>query len=647
MNFVIHTHFTNGRKTSVPLNETVQTDNLTYSLHRDGDVYTLQMQANCADAVHAIELEMQTPPDLFGDDLYILDNANQTNDIIHIRQYAQFPYIESKDVTVMKNKSSGRVFNAGFVTAWRFYAWVTIDHGKVRLHYEMEDKPLVPGQTYVFEKFMADDTSDAVDFLESYADTVAKLNHVQLHQQTPVGFCSWSCLYAGVNEDNIQNASDMLVQYAKDKNPNLVQIDDRWQENGSFCGIWKEDKEKFPAGIAKTAEHVNQNHMQFGLWAAPLIVTEASGYYNTLKPLLKEDCSLGGAHPFDFSKPEVYDILRENFTRLKDEYKATYFKLDFLACAVHKFTDNTFVRYDGDYTVAYYRKAIKTIRQTVGKDTHLLACGAPILESAGLVDSIRTSCDIIWGKSPSYPTYWQIIKDVTQSILHRFFYHQKIFYNDPDGLVVRDYDNGDGFDSTYGEAQLWATTVAMSGGAVLINDELEKIGPARRELFRQLCPPLGIAAKPLDYFEYPQPTCAYIDVDEDTKFVALYRWDDDCVGVMQMPTSAFGFDKALVINCWQKTVLGVTDTIKSGIMSAHSAEMFLLRRIPKQPAFAYAHVNVFCGVNVYQSSFRNNRLEIKSDTEYPNDELYAFYPDGFTPEGEVVKEVEGGKIVRI
>lgn len=644
MNFIVHTRFTDGRTISLKPGET--SDGLKYSLTEEDGIYTPRLFSDTTCAVNAIDLQLQTPIDFFDQDLYLIDNHNQTNDIIHLRRYGDVPRVESKDFTVMKNKRTGALFNVGFVTAWRFYTWITIESDKVFLHYEMEDKPLVKGEVYTLERFMADQTP-TTDFLERYAAAAAKINNVKLNHDTPVGFCSWSCLYSGVSEKNIKKAADEVEKCLPDNTANLVQIDDGWQANGSFCGVWKTDEKKFPSGITKTAEHIKNKGMKFGLWTAPLIVSTSSEYFTMLKPLLMPEPSLGGAYPLNLAKKETHELLRENFSRLKNEYGAQYFKLDFLACAIHRFTNDTFVRFDGDYAVAYYRKALQTIRQTVG-DSHLLACGAPILESAGYLDSIRVSCDIIWGKSPVYPTYWQIIKDVTRSMLHRFFYHNHLFYNDPDGLVVRDYDNGDGFDSTYGEARLWATTVAMSGGAVLINEQLEKVGPARKELFSKLVPALGLAAKPLDYFEYPQPTCAYIDVDEDTKFIALYRWDDNSVGAMEMPTETFGFEKALIVNCWDPSVVTVSDKIKTGVMSAHSAEMYLLRRVPEEPCFAFSDTNVFCGINIYASTFSNNRLTIsnKLDKKF-NNTLYAYYPDKFEAQGEFFKDVDGGKIMKI
>lgn len=623
--------FSDGTKISVPYSgQPVTAGPLTIQITQQDQVYCPHVVADSEIAVRAIEIEWIPDPGFFDDQLYFLDNMNQTNDIVHLRCHAQFPYVESKDVTVMKNKKTGQTFHIGFVTAWRFYAWIAIDHGSIKLHYEMEDKPLTPSETYDLERFILGEQPDANDFLCTYAQTVAQLNGKRDEQPVPTGFCSWSCLYTMVDEKTITHVADSLKDSCKDRAFNLIQIDDGWHQHRSFSGEWYADKEKFPNGMQPVADHVHDLGMRFGLWAAPLIVAPTSPHCQELEPILAETCTLGNIRPLDLSNPEALQLLRRSFDRMKNEYGADYFKIDFIAAAIHNFNDNSYVRFRDDYAVACLRRAFEAIRQTVGPDTYLLACGAPILECAGYFDGIRSSADIIWGKSPSYPTYWQIIKDVTRSILYRHFYHGRLFDTDADGLVVRDYDNGDGYDSTYSEARLWATTVAMSGGAVLLNDEPEKIGPARLDLFRQLLPALGIAARPLDYFELPQPTCSIIDLDEDTKFVALYRWEDEGVGVIERPMTDFGMDRALIIDCWTHTPKGISDTLKTDILSPHAAQMFCLRRVPQQPAFVYSDLNVWLGANRYDSTYENGQLRVqKKDCDRYDETLYAFYPDGF------------------
>ena len=80
-------------------------------------------------------------------------------------------------------------------------------------------------------------------------------------------------------------------------------------------------------------------------------------------------------------------------------------------------------------------------------------------------------------------------------------------------VVLRDVDTGDGFNCTYSEAELWSIAIAMSGGEVLSNDELEKLSPGRRKLYTRLLPPIGIAGRPVDFFEQPTISATVLDFD--------------------------------------------------------------------------------------------------------------------------------------
>ncbi len=126
-----------------------------------------------------------------------------------------------------------------------------------------------------------------------------------------------------------------------------------------------------------------------------------------------------------------------------------------------------------------------------------MACGAPLLAGAGIFNGIRITPDITWGKNKAHPSQWELIRMCSVSCAMRWFYHNQIFINDPDGLVVRDFDYDDNFDVTYNEARFWATAVALSGGSSLINEQVEKLGPARRALYAEILPPWARRSLPI------------------------------------------------------------------------------------------------------------------------------------------------------
>lgn len=563
-------------------------------------------------------------------DTYYYHSLIQTNDVTTINKLTPDTDELMKDVIIVKDKEQNRTLSVGMLTAHRFYVILTITRTQVAVNLDLEGKIIAAGQSLTLESFTADDREEYT-FLERYADLVAKLNHARPLRDIPIGWCSWSCYYGEVNEEKINRVIDNMSGI---EGANLVQIDDGWQKNSSFCGDWFYDENKFPNGLMPLAERANQNGLTFGLWLSPLIIREASGHYESLKHMVRTDvCTLDATHPFDLDNEDFYAHLTKTFKRMTEEYGAKYFKLDFLMCSIKRFVgDTTMVRYESDYRCALFRKALMTIREAVGDDAILLSCGAPILECAGIFDAQRISCDIIWGKNKDFPSYWQIMQNTTKTALYRQFYNKKVFRNDPDGLVMRDFDRGDGFDCKYAEARLWATTVALAGGLVLLNEEYEKLSPDRKRLFTSLIPPVNISGKAVDMFEYPQPTSAYLTLDENTTYLALYNYSDKLED-MEFDLARLGLERSVIIDCWEGRVQSVGTVVKTKDMMPHSASMFCIVKMPEKPEFLYSNVNIYLGRGHFESTLEDGEVKITPDAEISkyiteSTSTYAVYPDG-------------------
>lgn len=621
----------------------------------DADAHTLTLTP-LADglSLEAVEYETDLPASLLtpADRVFFYDNNAYTNDVTSVRPYAGNENAGIFEMGLFKNLDSGETLLCGYLALRRFWSSMYLRTDKINFRFELEDRPLNAGETYELEPVMiAGGVNNENALLETYGRRIGEINHAVADKPLPTGWCSWSCYYTEVDEEKIRRAADGQAAFAADGRPNLIQIDDGWQTNGSFCGEWVVDGKKFPSGMAATADYVISKGMTFGLWLAPFLFNDQSEYYPALKHIAKEEVTLGEHfHPFDLGDPRFLEHLRKTFRRMVDEYHATYFKLDFLAAAIHDFTGKTvFVRFKDGFCVEVLRRALQVVRDTVGPDVFLLSCGAHTLIGAGILNGARMSCDIIWGKNTDFPSYWQIMKDCTKTVLRRYYLHRNVYINDPDGVVLRDVDNGDGFNCTYSEAALWAITVAMSGGATLSNDELENLSPARRALYTKLLPPTDIPGRPVDYFEQPEPTAFTVPVDENTALLALYHWGDTMTGGMTFDLDRIGMKGALAVRCLDGKVMGFTDELKTGIMVPHEAQMFLLRKPEKTPSFAFSDANIYGGINLYDSIFEDGRLTVrKRDPDTHKDaKVYAFFPAGFAPEGEVVLSTDACTVTRI
>ena len=633
--------------TSIPYTPAVEQNGLTVTHAVENTVHTVTLTAlESGICPEALEVSFPLPARLLDpvESLYFYDDSAHTNDVSGVFTYADRVRCEIAQLAVFKNLSNRETLLCGLCTMHRFWSVMFLRDHTVIFRFELEGRELAVGEDYVMERFMmAEGSPDGeTALMETYANAVADLNHCVPTGELPVGWCSWSCFYGDVNEDRISTAADMQIMYASEGKPNLIQIDDGWQRSGSFCGEWITDEKKFPTGMTATSEHVRNLGMTFGLWLAPLLLDDQSEYYEDLKHLSMPDITLGEHyHPFNLGDPAYHDHLRKTFRRMVDEFGATYFKLDFLAAAVRYFNGKGhFVKFPDGYCIEVQRKALQVIRETVGDDVFLLSCGAQTLLGAGIFNGARMSCDIIWGKNKAHPTYWQIMQNCLHTVGWRYFYHRKVYVNDPDGLVLRDWDRGDGFNCTWSEAQLWTVAIAMSGGSVLSNDELEKLSEPRRSLYTSCLPPLDIPCRPVDVFERPAPTAYILEVDENTKFLALYHFGDTMTD-LDFDLDRVGMKGALVADCLTRTFLGFKDAIHVENANPHSAAMFLLRKPAAEPAFVGSDANIYMGINLFSSVYEEGKLTVIRPETHQDAKVYTLWPEGSESTGTVIWQEKG------
>lgn len=601
-------------------------------------------------SLSSVECEFPLPPELTGTGkLLVYDNHAFTNDTTDTVDYSTDTSMTTGELFVLKNPENGLVCLCGFVTALRFWSSVTLREGKAVFRTDLEERPLRKGEAYRLEKIMFTGCSDREErLLEAYGDAVSRHMNAVPTGDLPTGWCSWSCYYNGVDEEKIRRAADGQERYTLSGQANLIQIDDGWQRGDSFPGDFWTDPVKFPEGMRATSEYVTRKGMTFGLWLSPFLIDDRSEFYDELKAFVSEEVTLiEHCHPFELGDPRFLTHLRKVFTRMTKEYGAKYFKLDFLAASIRYFTgkenDGKPVRFRDGFCVELLRKALSVIRETVGPDVFLLSCGAPTLLGAGICNGARMSCDIIWGKYAGCPSYWEIMRNCIGTVCRRYFYHRRVYVNDPDGLVLRDEDTGDGYNSTWAEAQLWSIAVAMSGGSVLSNDELENLSPARRRLYTRLLPPLGIPGHPVDFFETPSPTSCVVDYSEQVKFLALYNLEDKMQDI-SFDLSRIGMDGAFVVDCLSDTVYGITDRIEVRNANPHSGAMFLLRKTTDKPEFAFADCDIYGGVHRVSVCFDREIPEVQAPD---GTKVYILCPDSSAVQGEETWSGNGYKVIRL
>lgn len=328
------------------------------------------------------------------------------------------------------------------------------------------------------------------DGLENYSKELAKKYQIKLPKgEVPRGWCSWYYFYTSISEKVILDN----LKEVKEKNLPIefFQIDDGYQKE---IGDWLIPNHKFPAGMKFLAEEIKKVGLKPGIWLAPFLIRPKSEFFKMYPEAVIKDekenfvsaiwqplWGLGHTYALDVTHPTAIDYIETVFHTITKEWGYEYLKLDFLYAGC---LDG--VLYNNRLTpVQRYRNILEKIRKVVGNKIFILGCGAPMFPSLGFFEGMRVSCDItpFWSR--------QLIRVLLRdkhalcteraliNTLYRAFMHRNFWLNDPDCLIVRKDKN----QMTYSQTILMATVMGLSGGMLLMSDNLSTLDTVRLPIF--------------------------------------------------------------------------------------------------------------------------------------------------------------------
>jgi alpha-galactosidase len=293
----------------------------------------------------------------------------------------------------------------------------------------------------------------------------------------PPVWCSWYQYYSAVTEaDILANlaAMDELAVPA-----GVVQIDDGYQ---AAPGDWLASSGRF-ADLAGLMGRIGASGRRAGIWIAPFLVGESSDLLAAHPDWLVRDPATGDpvycgtvcgqrCTALDVTHPDAARYLTGVLTTMR-EWGTSYFKIDFVyagACEGR--------RHSGARPVAAYREGLKLIRDAIGPDAFLLACGAPILPSVGLVDAMRVGPDIAATLEPAEPNpSLPCQRNAARNVRARAWQQGRFWVNDPDCLMARPGVEG---------RETWADTVERFGGLRASGDGLRGLDEWGLETTRRM-----------------------------------------------------------------------------------------------------------------------------------------------------------------
>lgn len=352
------------------------------------------------------------------------------------------------------------------------------------------------------------------DPLGEFLDAVARehgLTPSAIHT-APAGWCSWYQYYSAVTANDIRANLNTMVENHHRLPLSLVQIDDGFETR---TGDWLSFKKTFPGGVAPLAGEISGQGFTPGIWLAPYILDRRSTFYrNNPSYILRNrrgnpvNAGFGWNRltaAIDLTVPGALEDTSRVVQTAASDWGFPYIKLDFLYAAALPGQ-----RYDPRLTRAQVmRKGMQALRDAAGPQTYFLGCGLPLGSGIGLVDSMRIGADVngtwqpqvhginTWIKNePHMPA----ARNAIQNTLSRAPMHNRWWVNDPDCLLLRPET-----ELTDAETQTLATVIALSGGSLILSDNLTRLPANRVRMAQVLLPVAGQRPEVLDLLEEPTP----------------------------------------------------------------------------------------------------------------------------------------------
>lgn len=377
---------------------------------------------------------------------------------------------------------------------------------------------------------------DHRDPLEVYLEAVGRENHALVPKHTPTGWCSWYQYYTNVTAEDMERNLDTILDLQERLPIDIVQLDDGFE---SCVGDWYTFMPTFPDGVAPLAQRISQQGLVPGIWLAPFIVNPRSRLMREHKDWLlfsqlgrPVNAGYGWnvlTSGLDLTVPEALGFVRDVAKTAVEKWGYKYLKLDFYYAAGLKghYHDPTKTR------AQVLRMGMQTIRDAVGPDVTLLGCGAPLGSMIGIVDMMRIGPDVSGDWSPNFRGIKKLLKsepsmpcarNSIQNIIARAGMHRKWWINDPDCLLVRPDSN-----LTLPEVQSLATAIGLTGGALLISDDLTKLPAERLAIAEALVPTLDEPVRVLDLLNEEIPSRLRLDLLNSagaSHALCAFNWTD-------------------------------------------------------------------------------------------------------------------------
>ncbi len=308
--------------------------------------------------------------------------------------------------------------------------------------------------------------------LSAWAHAVATVTPPPEAPFVPMGWNSWNTLFEGVTHDQVLANADRARALGFPLND--VQVDDGWER---AWGDWNANA-KFPAGMDGLAAALGTRQLHAGVWLAPFFIDSTTAVAMAHPDWFVHDAQgrpVGFTEFFtghalwsiDATHPEARAWMVGEVRRLGQQgYR--YWKLDFLFAGAWEGKRSADVT-----SLQAFRLGMRELfAEAQQAGAYVVACGAPVLPSAGVAHALRTGEDIAARGTP-YSLTW--VKNASRNVAVRSFV-SPFLVNDADTILVRGLP--------VGLQRLQVTTNLLAGRQLGLGDDLVASTAAETELLR-------------------------------------------------------------------------------------------------------------------------------------------------------------------
>jgi alpha-galactosidase len=485
------------------------------------------------------------------------------------------------------------------------------------------------------------------DPANDYINATARQMKARVPVKTPpLKWTHWYHFFHNITEERfISNLEE--IHKIQDELPfHTLQLDDGYQ---SAWGDWTTCNDKFSSGLPYLTKKINQKGYEAGLWLAPFVVDPRSQMAKDHPDWLIRDKKGKPIHSgffyeftgyaLDATHPAVQEHLHTLMDTIAHQWGFKFVKIDFTYAGALPGK-----RYDPRLTRAQaFRKGLEIIRDGLGEDTFLLGCGCPSGPAIGIVDAMRIGPDtgptweprlVNFGWLSPFIRNEKSVPCLRNNIRHSLnlsTLHRRWWWNDPDCLMVRNYDTS----LTDAEIISSVSQVGLLGGLVVNSDDLTRLPAERRRLLSVLTPILSPGARPVDLFEHEMAEVYDLPMQQDWAgwhVTAVFNWADR-PAAKSLDTGRLGFSESQplhVFDFWSQTYqLHQGKNIDLGVIPAHGCKVLRICPADGGPALVGDTLHITQGgeIESWKVSADDLQFKVMDLNRKASGDIYLWLPE--------------------